>query len=60
MASRLPPPARVSLETLTEERADLYAHVPPPGRHIPIEVGPFPVDENIMGEEYISEAVLRM
>ena len=30
------------------------------GRPIPIEVAPFPVDENIPGEEDISEAVLRL
>ena len=43
-----PTPNRVSLETLTAKRAELYAHVPPPGRPIPIEVAPFPVDENIL------------
>ena len=58
--NRPPPLARVSLETLTAERAELYAHIPPPGRPITIEVSPFPVDENILGEEDIAEAVLRM
>ena len=59
MANRLPPLSRVSLETLTAERADLYTHVTPPGRPIPIEVAPFQMDENILGEEDISEAMLR-
>ena len=40
------------------ERADLYAHVPPLVRPIPIEVAPLPVDDNIPGEEEISGAVL--
>ena len=60
VANRPPPPARVSTETLTEERAELYAHVPPLGQHIPIEVPPFPVDDNIQGEEDIAKAVLRL
>ena len=57
-----PPPnlERISLETLTEEHAELYAHVQSPGRPIPIKVGPFPMDDNILGEEDISEAVTRL
>ena len=49
MWPRDPPPARISLETLTTERAELYAHVPPPGRPIPIKVSLFPVDITIPG-----------
>ena len=60
MANRPLPPARISLETLTLERVELYAHIPPPGQHITIEVDPFSVDDNIPGEEDISEAVLRL
>ena len=44
-----PTPARISLETLMAERAELYAHVLPPGRSIPVEVAPFPVYYNIPG-----------
>ena len=57
---RPPPPARVSPETLPKECAEIYAHVPPPGRPITIDVAPFPVDDNITGEEEIDEAVLRL
>ena len=57
---RTPPPIFISLDTLTAERAELYVHVPPPGRPIPIEVSPLPVDDNILGEEEISKAVLRI
>ena len=57
-SDRPQPPAHVSLETLTTECAELYVHVPSPGRPIPIEVAPCPVDDNIPGEEDISEAVL--
>ena len=39
---------------------ELYAHVPPPGRPIPTEVAPFPVDDTILGEEDISEAMMRL
>ena len=47
-----PPPhplARISPETIKLERAELYAHVLPPGQHIPIEVAFLPVDDNIQG-----------
>ena len=57
-AKRPPHPAHVSLETLTEERAELYAHVPPPGRPITIELAPLPVDDSITGEKDIAKAVL--
>ena len=40
-ADRPPPTASVSLETLMEERTELYTHVPPPGKIITIEVAPF-------------------
>ena len=55
-----PSPARVSLKNLTAERAEIYVHVPPPGRPIQIYAAPFPVDDNIPGEKEIAKAVLRM
>ena len=60
VANRPPPTACVNLETPTEECAEIYTHVPPPGKIITIEVPAFPVDYNILGEEDISEAVLRL
>ena len=42
------------------ERAELYAHVPPTGRPITIEVAHFTVDDNILGEEEIAEAMLQL
>ena len=54
------PPERISLKTQTTERAELYAHILPPGRPIPIEVDPVLVDGNIPGEENIAKAVLRL
>ena len=39
------------------ESSDLYDHVPPPGRPILLKVEPFPVYDNIPGEEDIAEAV---
>ena len=59
-ANRPPHLARISLETMTVKRAELYAHGPPPGKPIPIELAPLPVDDNIPGEEDIYEAVLRL
>ena len=55
-----PPPDHVSLENLTAKCVELYTHVLPPGIHIFIEVAPFPVDDNIPGEEEIAKAVLRL
>ena len=60
VANRPPPPARVSLETLTAEHVKIYTHVPPKGKPIPIEVAPFPVDENILGGEDTSKAAMRL
>ena len=60
MANRPPPPESVSLENLVAEGVELYDHVLPPGRPIPIEVSPFPVDCNILGKEDISEAVMHL
>ena len=55
-----PPPVRISVDTMMAELADLYAQVLPSGKPIIIEVDPFSVDDNIQGEEDISEAVLRL
>ena len=60
LANRPPPPACVSLETLTAERVELCAHVPPAGLPIPKEVASFPVDDNIPGQEEIAKAVLQL
>ena len=46
--------ARIYLETLMAERADLYSRVLPSGLPIPIGIDPFPVDDNIPGDEGIS------
>ena len=59
-ADRPPSPARISLESLTAERADLYAHVLPLRRPISIKVFPFLVDDNNPGEEDIDEEVMRL
>ena len=42
---RAPPPARVTLERIMEERVALYSYVPPPGGNIPVKIQPFLVDE---------------
>ena len=47
------PPARVSLKRITEERAELYRYVLPPGENTPISVEPFPVDDSVPMEEDI-------
>ena len=57
-ANRTQPLARISLETLTSERVEIYNHVLPTGQPNPIEVAPFPVDDNIPEEEEIAKLVL--
>ena len=37
-----PPPARVTIDGMTEERVAIYFHVHPPDRNIPVEVTPLP------------------
>ena len=39
---------------------ELYAHIPPPGWPIAIEVAPFPVDDNIPRGGGVVEAMLRL
>ena len=55
-----PPWERISLETLTSERAVIYLHVPLMGRPIPIKVALFPMDYTILGWEDVAEAVTRI
>ena len=59
-ANRPPSTPRVSLETLMAERAELYSRIMPQRQPLPIEVALFPVDDNILGEEVIYEAVLQL
>ena len=51
--NRSPPPTRVTLERITEERVELYSYVPPPGTNIPISVQPFLVDDSVPTEDEI-------
>ena len=57
---RQPPPYRVAIATMTEERVELYRHVPPPGQPIHVEVHPFMVEDSILEEEDIAWAVRRL
>ena len=38
--NRVPPPAQATLERITEERVELYSHVPSPGENIPVSLLP--------------------
>ena len=40
---RAPPPAPVIIKRIMVERVDLYFHVPPPGKNIPVSVELFQV-----------------
>ena len=59
-ADRPPAPVRISLETLTAERVELYSHALPPGQSITIEVDLFPVYDNIPGGGGIFKEILRL
>ena len=52
-----PPPARVTIDGMTEERVAIYFHVHPPDRNIPVEVTPFLVKYSILEEAEVAEAV---
>ena len=54
-----PPPPRVTIKRMTADRVALYHPVPPPGRSIPVEVNPFPVEYSILEEADITEVVNR-
>ena len=47
------PPARITLEQITEDQVELYSYVLPPGVNIPISVEPFPVDNSVPTEDNI-------
>ena len=55
-----PPTSRLSLSAMTEEREDLYWHVPPPGEPIPVGDLPFSVDDGIPEDEAITWAVRKI
>ena len=57
---RIPPPARVTLEWITEERVALYSHVPPPEDNTPVAIKPFMVDDSVPEEGEIEWAVKRL
>ena len=52
--------AYIFLETLPVECAELYAHALTPGRPITIKLDPFPMNDNILGEEEITYAVMQL
>ena len=47
------PPNRVTLKWITEERVDLYRHIPPQGENIPISFEPLLVEDLVPTEENI-------
>ena len=57
---RSPPPARVDISAMTEERVEVYWHVKPPVQPIPVGLQPFLVDDFIPEDEEIAWAVRRL
>ena len=47
VAGRTLPPARITIERITEKRVALHHHTPPPGENIPLFVDPFLLDESV-------------
>ena len=60
VVSRVPPPARSTLERITVERVDFYSYVPSPGEKIPVTVTPVEVDDSVPTEDKIEEAVKKL
>ena len=55
-----PPPDRVTIVTMTAEQVDLYRHVPHPVQPITVGLQPFPVDESILKDNYITCMVYKL
>ena len=51
------PPARVTLERITEERMKFSRTLPPPVENIPISMTPAHVDDSVPMEEEVKWAV---
>ena len=45
---------------ITAERVELYSYVPPPGENIPVTVTPADVDNSVLKEDKIAEAVKKL
>ena len=58
--NRAPPPARATLERITEERVGLYSYVPSPGENILVTVTPVEVDDLVPTEDELEEAVKKL
>ena len=52
-----PLPAPVALKRITAERMDLYCHIPPSGKNIPVSVEPFQVEILVPMEGEVELAV---
>ena len=59
-SDRPPPPFRVTLGHMMEERVDLYRHIPYLGNPIPVGVNPLPVEESLTDDKDIAWAVRRI
>ena len=55
-----PPPARVSIATMTVERVEMFWHIPMLGHPITVGVQLFPVEKSIPEEEDIAWLVRRL
>ena len=53
--NRAPPPARATLERITEERVDLYSYVSSPVENIPVTKAPAEVDNSVPTEDKIED-----
>ena len=55
-----PSPAQVTLDWITEERLDLYCHVQPTWKNIPISAKPFQVKDKVPMEDKIEWVLQRL
>ena len=55
-----PPPVIATIKYITVERVEIYCHVPPTGKTIPMEGTPIPVEDYVTDEDEVSEAVRKL
>ena len=52
-----PPPAIVAINSMTSDKVEIYCHIPPTGRTVPVEVTPFPVEYYVPDRGNVSKAL---
>ena len=52
-----PPPDIVAINSMTSDKVEIYCHIPPTGRTVPVEVTHFPVEYSVPDRGDVSKAL---